>query len=332
MSRLSKKLAKAIRWEAEGLRLAGSPLWLDSTKKRSFGFISHAHSDHVANHDRVLAAPETLRLLGLSEQTGAMPAQYQRPFNVGPHRLELLPSGHLPGGAQLLIEIDGIRVLYSSDVYDDRQRFSKPLVMTTCDLLIIEATYGTPRHRFPPRTEAANLLREEVQAVLDDSGLPLVLVEGSLGRAQEVLAELAVDGHKLLASKSVFRWNQKYRDLELDVARCQMYAGRPELGSVLVYPMRSRGLKGFASLKGLVKIACSGQRSDSKDCKRLGVDRIIPFVDHSDFDGLIRIVEACRPKKVLTIYGHADVLAGELRERGFDADSIEQTKQLALDI
>lgn len=261
-----------------------------------------------------------------------MPCQYQHPFEVGPLRVELYPSGHLPGAAQLLVEHKGDRILYTGDVYDGRQQFARPMVLTTCDLLLIEATYGTNRHRFPSRAEAAQMLRDEVDEALEADATPLVLVEGSLGRAQEIIFELSKDGHKLVASKSIATWSKRYREQGIEVPPCGLYGGRPVKGSVLIYPMRSRGLKGLGTIKRLVKIACTGQVGEASVAKRLGVDRVVPFVDHADFDGLIRIAEVCRPAKVLTVFGYAETLARELCERGLDAEPLGEADQLSLDI
>jgi Cft2 family RNA processing exonuclease len=174
-------------------------------------------------------------------------------------------------------------------------------------------------------------LRDEVRIVLETGGTPLVLVEGSLGRAQEILMELAKDGHKLVASRSIFRWNNLFNKLGLKPADCRVYSGRPDRGSVLVYPMRSRGLAGLGKIRKLRKIACSGQSGDAATCRRLGVDRLVPFVDHIDFDGLVELVRTVRPKKVLTVFGYAETLARELNDLGFDAEPLADTPQLGFD-
>ena len=325
-----ERLGEMVVSESGGVRLVGAPFWLDATRPRELGVISHAHRDHVAHHNRILATAGTLSLLGLAEKPGATPCRYQSPVTIGQVRIELLPSGHMFGAAQVALEWRGVRVLYTGDVYDGEQRFAESLAMTTCDLLVLESTYGTPSHRFPPRHEAARMLQDEVSKAIEAGGCPLVLVEGSLGRAQEVLAELAQEGHNLVVSKSIARWNRALAKCGAPVAKCMPYGGRPPRGSVLVYPMRSRGLGGLNHLKGLVKIACSGQTLPS--ARRLGVDVIVPFVDHADFDGLIRIAELSQAKKVVTIHGHADTLAAELVARGFDAEPISEASQLSLEL
>jgi len=53
------------------------------------------------------------------------------------------------------------------------------------------------------------------------------------------------------------------------------------------------------------------------------VDEVIPLSDHSDFDGLLALVAAVRPKKVHVVHGYATEFAAELRARGYDAEGVE---------
>lgn len=331
MSWSKERLAGAVSWHQEGLRLEGTPLWLDATRPRGLGVVSHAHWDHVALHTRTLATSETLKLLGWDTKPGATPLRFRQAATLGDIRVELLPSGHMYGSAQVALEYRGIRVLYSGDLYDRPQRFALPMAAAQCDLLILESTYGTPAHVFPSREDTAARLCDEVQRVVDAVGVPLVLVEGSLGRAQEIMGVLADAGHKLVVSKSIFRWNRKLANLGLAVADCLPYAGRPARGTVLVYPMRSRGLGGLNRLKGLTKIACSGQVGRGA-ARRLGVDVIVPFVDHADFNALVAIASAAGARKILTVHGYTEELARALCDRGLDAEALEPTAQMSLDI
>ena len=50
-----------------GLLLPGLQLWLDPRKRKPFAIVSHAHGDHVANHDCYLATPETIALIAPME-------------------------------------------------------------------------------------------------------------------------------------------------------------------------------------------------------------------------------------------------------------------------
>jgi hypothetical protein len=53
-------------------------------------------------------------------------------------------------------------------------------------------------------------------------------------------------------------------------------------------------------------------------------------VDHADFDALLAHVASCRPRRVWTLFTHAEVFASVLREQGLDATALKEPDQLAL--
>jgi phosphoribosyl 1,2-cyclic phosphodiesterase len=59
----------------EGLYLPDLDLWLDADGPREHCVISHAHSDHIADHRSIVATPETARIfrhrVGETEASGA---------------------------------------------------------------------------------------------------------------------------------------------------------------------------------------------------------------------------------------------------------------------
>jgi len=67
----------------------------------------------------LLVTDTTLTLLGAAGELlrrHALPAAFGRPFKLGEARLELFPSGHLPGAASLLVEIGGRQVVYAGTI------------------------------------------------------------------------------------------------------------------------------------------------------------------------------------------------------------------------
>ena len=47
----------------DGVHLGGTDLWFDAKKKVNLSFISNANLSPVPHHDRIIATPETLKLL-----------------------------------------------------------------------------------------------------------------------------------------------------------------------------------------------------------------------------------------------------------------------------
>ena len=57
-------------------------------------------------------------------------------------------AGHVLGAAMFLVEIDGVRVLYTGDYSREEDRHLNPAEIPDCtvDVLIVESTYGIKEH------------------------------------------------------------------------------------------------------------------------------------------------------------------------------------------
>jgi len=109
---------------------------------------------------------------------------------VGDIKFELLNSGHIPGGASVLVEACGKRLVYTSDFNAVETRLLPPadLDYGEIDAIIIESTYADEDHT--PRKELEKKFVEEVINVVESGGTVLVPAF-SVGRAQEIACILA---------------------------------------------------------------------------------------------------------------------------------------------
>lgn len=96
-------------------------------------------------------------------------------------------AGHVLGAAMFLIEIDGIKILYTGDYSREEDRHLKPAeIPTHCevDVLIVESTYGVEKHENRDQREAK--FKKFVHDVVRRGGKCLMPCF-ALGRAQELL-------------------------------------------------------------------------------------------------------------------------------------------------
>lgn len=97
-------------------------------------------------------------------------------------------SGHIPGGASILLELEGKKILYTSDMNTQETRLMIPsTVHTQCpkvDILIIEGTYGSRNH--PDRALTEKEFIKSIRECMEGGGSVLVPVFG-VGRSQEIL-------------------------------------------------------------------------------------------------------------------------------------------------
>lgn len=315
-----------------GLHLTGTPLWLDARRKSELSFVSHAHSDHIARHERVIATAATLRLMAhrLGKVPGALPAPYRRPFELGPLVLELLPAGHVLGSAQLRVTLaDGTRVVYTGDLNLTPSLTAEAAEVAECDVLVIESTFGHPRYVFGSKEETLEQVARWVKDKLD-RGIPPVLLAYSLGKSQEVIKFLTGRGFDVCAHPAVYDVGQLYLELGVTLGRVRRFGGKLKDGEVGVFTPQAKRSGALASLWPRATAVLTGWALDADAHRRYGADVAFPLSDHADFPQLVAYAKATGAREVLTHHGFAEELALALRADGVTARRIGQPLQLKL--
>ncbi len=148
---------------------------------------------------------------------------YREPRKVGDLTLELLESGHIPGGAQVIVESNGKRILYTSDFNSSNtgllrgadQNYGK------IDALIMESTYASENHMARKTVEQRFI--DRIVEIVERGGTVLVPAF-SVGRSQEILCILkkfqfkysvTVNGMAKNANKILIRYPNYLRDGKL---------------------------------------------------------------------------------------------------------------------
>jgi putative mRNA 3-end processing factor len=144
---------------------------------------------------------------------------------LGDMRFQLLNAGHTPGSAQVLIEAEGKRLLYTSDFNTADSRLLEGASMNYGDLdaVIMESTYADEDHT--ERSELEKRLVESATDVVEKGGNVLVPAFG-VGRAQEITCVLAahhfeypiiLDGMAREVSRVLMNYKEFLRDPKLFV-------------------------------------------------------------------------------------------------------------------
>jgi putative mRNA 3-end processing factor len=313
-----------------GMRLRGTHLYLDATQATGLAFVSHAHSDHAARHQRIIATAPTLRLLEhrLGKLPSSLPVPLGRPFTLDGIDLELVSAGHILGSAQIRMTWKGRCVGYTGDLNTARGLTAEPAGIAFCDVLVIESTFGLPKYRFPPRDETCAAVLDFARKALEAGATP-ILFGYTLGKAQEAIKLLADGGLPVAAHSTIAEIAGLYGELGCPLP-CRRFDGEVRPGEALVFPThltRSRALDKIGPARTAI---LTGWALDPGTRYRFGTDTAFPLSDHVDFDGLVRYVRQSGAKKVLTVHGFTKELAACLRDQGFDAQPLKTPRQLEL--
>ncbi|HUB08275.1 MAG TPA: MBL fold metallo-hydrolase [Myxococcales bacterium] len=313
------------------IHLSGSALWFDAPKRQPLSFVSHAHGDHIARHERVIATGATARLMErrLGKLANTLTAPYGQSFDLGPLKLTLFPAGHILGSAQILVERGGRRIVYTGDLCLSPSLTAEAATVVPCDVLVIEATFGHPRYRLPRRPEALARVEEFVQRTHAGGGTP-VLLAYALGKSQEVIRYLGERGFAIRADDTICALAQVYRDSGCPLPEVARYRGVVAPGEVLVVPPHRVRAPSLRRLPRRRTAILTGWALDGDGARRYRADEAIPLSDHADFDQLVDYVERSGAKQVYTVHGFCQPLADELRARGFRARPLDRGLQLDL--
>ena len=146
------------------------------TLMSDFVRVSHHSSD-----DNLYSEADVLRTMPRIESI-----DYHQEVSVDGIRFWAYNAGHVLGAAMFMVEIAGVRVLYTGDFSreEDRHLKSAEVPPARPDVLIVESTYGVQVHE--PRRVREARFTQRVASVVRRGGRVLMPVF-ALGRAQELL-------------------------------------------------------------------------------------------------------------------------------------------------
>jgi putative mRNA 3-end processing factor len=239
---------------------------------------------------------------------------YDKALKYGDEKISLIKADHILGACQVLVEdAGGIRIVWTGDFRID----GTPVI--DCDVLVVEATYGSPSCRRNFDVDVRKLLVSMVERRLRGGA---VYVFGYHGKMQEVMQLLrdsdvqvpyVMPEHVFDVTKVCEKHGMRLGDLCLSTGKEGHELLDGNLPCVAFYHMNQRQHVGLRN----ARLCISGWEFNSP-CRQIG-DRefLVALSDHSDFDGLIEYVKRSHAKQVITdnYRSNGDALAKELRKR-----------------
>jgi hypothetical protein len=330
-----KTRARAFVHRGGGVRVAGTVIACDAAAGTDLVFLSHAPALSVHARRAVprlggarrhlLATDVTLALLGPAGdrlKAHALPAGYGRPFSLGDLRLEMFPSGFMPGAASLLCEQGGRRIVYAGPIG------AVDADVRAADALCIDATFATAATAFPARADALAGVGRAVRDVLAGGRAPVVLVD-PVAVAVDVGAALAADRIGLTAHRAIVQAGAAFRRAGLPAPALQRFAGKVAPGEALLWPaaVRVPPRRAGAREPGIILVSADADRAAVVADE--AVARVV-FPTAADFAGLVRYIEATGAAEVALVNAPGDELAVLLRGRGVDVYTLGPPRQIEL--
>ena len=305
-----------------GLKITAIDLAVDFRRRQPRGFISHAHTDHMARHELAFCTPATSALY--QRRFGTRPTRLMplgQCLEFGTIRLEAHPAGHVFGSAMLLVDDGQERLLYTGDFKLRASATAEAAAPPRADVLVMESTYGDPRYRLPPRDETIAQLVAIVYQALELGRTP-VIEAYVLGKAQEVTKILISHGIRVLQHPMIYEISEVYRRHGCDLGDVQPYDRSPG-GAAVVTPPRWQKGAGLPGIRNAVRIGVTGWAADPHWRLRRGYDYGVPLSDHADYDELLECIERVQPRVIYCTHGPV-AFVERLRKLGHNAHSLEE--------
>ena len=301
---------------------------MDSRRRRDFGLISHAHSDHTAKHSKPVLTHNTgLLLAEYLQKCSPILLDYHEPLETPEYTITLYPAGHCLGSAQALVQSKstGIKLLYTGDLKVQSSPTNEPLEPVPCDILVIEATYGSPEYTFPPQEQVLSTAFQILRSWISLGEKP-VIQAWRMGKSQELLYLLLREGFDVAVEESVYQIARIYEQGGVTFpGKYRAYSGNWSEGQVLICPP-GRSFRGILEgVRGQRLMELTGWAAHGRSPWGRRGDSSLPYSDHADFNELVEYVNLVQPKQVYTVNGFPQ-LAAHLRQLGYPAVHLDGTK------
>jgi len=310
-----------------GIYCPAGDFHIDPWRPVARALITHGHSDHARpGHAAYLATPEALPVI--RRRLGPITADalpYGQSRLMGGAKVSFHPAGHVPGSAQIRVEVAGEVWVVSGDYKTEADGLAEPFVPVACHTFISECTFGLPIFRWEPQPKVmariAAWWAENAAA-----GRTSILGAYSFGKAQRLLAGLPPLG-PILTHGAVEEMTQTLRDqgypLPATIRVTPGVTGKTHPGALAIAPPSALGSAWATRLGPASEAFVSGWMAVRGIRRRRGTGTGFVLSDHADWAGLNQAIRATGAERVFVTHGYTAPFRHWLETQGYNAGIVE---------
>jgi putative mRNA 3-end processing factor len=304
-------LSDFLVYRPEGLYCSYGDFYLDPLHPVMNAVISHAHGDHARpGHLHIYCTPPSQAFMSLRFSKHYRHQfhlyGYSEPFQMGAVTVSFLPAGHILGSAQILMQYEGVRYLYTGDIKRQEDPTCEPLILQEAEVLITETTFADPAIHHPdPILEIKKLVQTPFN---------MMLGAYALGKAQRLTRMINDSGvqKSILVHHNVAPLHKIYEQFGVDLGPYDLYNRRQmkQNASNQIYIVPPMTFNSYRRAHNVVRVFASGWKKlqDRNDLT-------LYISDHVDWDDLLYCIQQVNPSEIWTIHGDGRHLQSYLKDK-----------------
>ena len=294
-----------------GLYCAAGDFYIDPQQPVSKAIVSHAHGDHaVRGNNTVYCTAATAQIMELRYKKNAaglfLIYPFSQSFDIGGVKITFIPAGHILGSAQILMEYQGVRYLYTGDYKLQPDTTCEPIKFAEADVLITETTFADPLVQHPDPVTEIQKLNDSVHNVL--------LGAYALGKAQRLISLISqhCPQRKILVHYGILPINNIYERFGFKPGKYEPYNRKlmkqPGMGYVYIVPPMT--FDSYFRAKNVLRAFASGW----KQLQRHN-DFELLISDHVDWNDILQMIGKVKPREIWTIHGDGKHLQSYFKDQ-----------------
>ena len=307
-----------------GIYCPAGDFFIDPWRPVDRALITHGHSDHARpGHRRYLCtdacAPVMRHRLGdISVET----VKFGEVRKIGDALVSFHPAGHLPGSAQIRVEVAGEVWVVSGDYKVVPDGISEAFEPVACHSFITECTFGLPVFKWDDQRDVARDLNAWWARNAAD-GKASIVGAYALGKAQRLLAMVDPEIGPILTHGAVENTNAVLRNQGYRLPKTRHVTAdlnpKDHPGALVIAPPSALGSHWARRFGPASDAFASGWMRLRGVRRRRSTDRGFVISDHADWDGLMQAIQNTGAENIFATHGYTDIFARWLNTQGYNA-------------
>ena len=317
-----------LEFRPEGIYCSQGDFYIDPWRPVDKALITHGHADHARFGSKKylctdIAAPVIRHRLG---NVAIETIPYEKELSLNGVNVSFYPAGHVPGSAQILIEIKGERWVVSGDykVVDDG--LSTPFKPIKCHSFISECTFGLPAFNWLPQEQVFKEINSWWRQCISD-GLTPILAAYGLGKAQRLIAGLDTNIGPILTHGAIEKTNQIMRDQKIAIPETFLVTSKLDLANfknaIVLAPPSALSTSWVKKFGKISTGYASGWMAIRGIKRRRAADKGFVISDHADWNGLNLAIKETEAEKIFVTHGYTDSFSKWLQFKGLNASVVK---------